>query len=90
VPDRNEVGYPISVHGDVTSTVTVKSFTVRPRGGADLPTRLLASAVDSHTPKSGAAIVPLAVLKSNTVHDVSFAGTVDGIAVSLNWSFTTR
>ncbi|MRV76324.1 CAP domain-containing protein [Duganella sp. FT92W] len=90
VPDRNEVGYPISVQGDVTSTVTVKSFTVRQRGGADLPARLLSNAADSHTPKSAAAIVPLAVLKSGTVHDVTFAGTVDGIAVSLNWSFTTR
>lgn len=90
VPDRNEVGYPISVQGDVTSTVTVKTFTVRPRGGADLPVRLLSNAMDSHTPKSAAAIIPLAVLKSNTVHDVSFTGVVDGIAVSLNWSFTTR
>ncbi|GAB2861732.1 hypothetical protein GCM10027277_33070 [Pseudoduganella ginsengisoli] len=90
VPDRNEVGYPISVHGDVTSTVTVQTFTVRQRGGADLPTRLLSNAADSHTPKSAAAIIPLAVLKSNTVHDVTFTGTVDGIAVSLNWSFTTR
>lgn len=90
VPDRNEVGYPISVHGDVTSIVAVQTFTVRPRGGADLPARLLTNAADSHTPKSAAAIIPLTVLKSGTVHDVSFTGTVDGIAVSLNWSFTTR
>jgi len=90
VPDRNEVGYPISVQGDVSSTVTVQTFTVRPRGGADLPVRLLSNATDSHTPKSAAAIIPLAVLKANTVHDVSFTGTVDGMTVSRNWSFTTR
>jgi uncharacterized protein YkwD len=90
VPDRNEVGYPISVQGDVTSIVTVQTFTVRQRGGPDLPTRLLTNAADGHTPKSAAAIIPLAVLKSGTVHDVSFTGTVDGIAVSLHWSFTTR
>jgi uncharacterized protein YkwD len=90
VPDRNEVGYPISVQGDVGANVVVKSFTVHQRGGADLPVRLLTSTVDSHTPASAAAIIPLAVLKSNTVHDVSFTGTVDGIAVSRNWSFTTR
>ncbi len=90
VPDRNEVGYPISVHADVTSIITVQAFTVRQRGGADLPVRLLSNATDSHTPKSVAAIIPLAVLKSNTVHDVTFTGTVDGIAVSQNWSFTTR
>lgn len=90
VPDRNEVGYPISVQGDVGASVIVKSFTVHERGGADLPARLLTNAADSHTPTSAAAIIPLAVLKSNTVHDVSFSGTVDGIAVSRNWSFTTR
>lgn len=90
VPDRNEVGYPISVQGDLGSVVTVQSFTVRQRGGADLPARLLSNPADSHTPKSAAAIIPLAVLKSNTVHDVSFTGTVDGMAVSRNWSFTTR
>lgn len=90
VPDRNEVGYPISVQGDATSIVTVKTFTVRERGGSDLPTRLLTNTADSHTPKSAAAIIPLTVLKSGAVHDVSFTGTVDGIAVSLNWSFTTR
>lgn len=90
VPDRNEVGYPISVQGDIMSTVTVQTFTVRPRGGADLPVRLLSNTLDSHTPKSAAAIIPLAVLKSNTLHDVSFTGTVDGMTVSRNWSFTTR
>jgi len=90
VPDRNEVGYPISVQSNVGANVVVNSFTVHQRGGADLPTRLLTSAVDSHTPTSAAAIIPLAVLKSNTVHDVSFSGTVDGVAVSRNWSFTTR
>lgn len=90
VPDRNEVGYPISVQGDITSTLAVKTFTVRQRGGPELPVRLLSNATDAHTPVAAAAIIPLAVLKSNTVHDVSFTGTVDGVAVSANWSFTTR
>jgi hypothetical protein len=31
VPGQNEVGYPISVHGD--SNVTVQNFTVAARGG---------------------------------------------------------
>lgn len=89
VPDRNEVGYPISVHANINAPVTVQTFTVRPRGGADLPTRLLSNANDTHTGKSSAAIVPLSPLAANTTYDVTFAGTVDGSAVSRNWSFTT-
>src|SRR5450830_215987 len=90
VPNQNEVGYPISVHADNTSTITVTSFTVRPRGGADLPTRLLSKAVDSDTPKSAAAVIPLTRLAAGTTYDVSFSGTVDGNAVTRSWSFTTR
>ena len=89
VPDRNEVGYPISVHANINAPVVVQTFTVRPRGGADLPTRLLSNANDTHTGRSSAAIVPLSPLVAGTTYDVTFAGTVDGSAVSRNWSFTT-
>ncbi len=90
VPDANEVGYPISVHADITSTVAVQAFTVSPRGGASLPTRLLSSATDSHTTQTVAAIIPLSVLKAATIYDVSFSGSVDGVPVSKTWSFTTK
>jgi len=89
VPDRNEVGYPISVHANINAPVVVQTFTVRPRGGADLATRLLSNANDTHTGRSSAAIVPLSPLVAGTTYDVTFAGTVDGSAVSRNWSFTT-
>ncbi|WP_338768127.1 CAP domain-containing protein [Massilia sp. METH4] len=90
VPNLNEVGYPISVHANISSVLAVTGFTVRPRGGADLPVRLLAKAVDTHTPESAAAIVPLARLNSGTTYDVSFSGTVDSVPVTRNWSFTTQ
>lgn len=90
VAGANEVGYPISVHADISAIMTVQSFTVRPRGGSDLPVKLLATAVDAETPRSAAAIVPLAVLKANTVYDVTFVGASDGVPVTKNWSFTTR
>lgn len=90
VPDRNEVGYPVSVHADFTSTVTVKNFTVRPRGGSPLAVRLLTSSEDDNTPPSVAAIVPLQTLAPASTYDVEFAGTVDGVDVSRAWSFTTR
>jgi hypothetical protein len=91
VAGRNEVGYPISVHADITSTVSVQSFTVQPRGGSALPAQVLTNSTDAqHTPKSVAAIVPLDVLAAGTTYDVQFRGTVDGVAVERSWSFTTR
>src|SRR5690606_37008380 len=90
VPDRNEVGYPISVHANIDATIQVSSFTVRPRGGANLAVRLLTSANDApRTGRSSAAIVPLARLAANTAYEVSFSGTVGGTPVSRAWSFTT-
>ncbi|ALK99245.1 lipoprotein [Massilia sp. WF1] len=93
VPDRNEVGYPISVHANLTEAIAVQqqNFTVRPRGGAALATRLLLKNVDSNTTMSSvAAIIPLAPLTANTTYDVSFSGTVGGAPVSKTWSFTTK
>jgi uncharacterized protein YkwD len=86
----NEVGYPVSVHADISATVTVQSFTIRPRGGAVLAVKLLQPGTDKETPKSAAAIVPLAVLKAGTIYDVSFVGTADSVPVTKSWSFTTR
>ena len=100
VPDRDEVGYPISVHANIDLTIRVTNFTVRPRGGADLPVRLLSNANDSHTGTSSAAIVPLAPLAANTTYEVSFTGSTAQInsagtvlsntPVTRTWSFTTR
>lgn len=90
VAGRNQVGYPISIHADITSAVAVTSFTVRARGGSILPAQLLAHASDPQTPASAAALIPLDVLGANTTYDVQFSGAVDGIAVTRTWSFTTR
>jgi uncharacterized protein YkwD len=91
VPDADNVGYPISIHANLTETVAVQSFTVRPRGGAELARRLLVKGQDANTTMSSvAAIVPIAPLAANTTYDVSFSGTVGGAAVSKTWSFTTK
>jgi uncharacterized protein YkwD len=90
VPSKNEVGYPISIHADYGSVITVQSFTVQPRGGAPLPVQLLTKAVDAHTSDSVASIIPLNVLAAATTYDVQFTGTVDGVGVNRSWSFTTR
>lgn len=90
VTGRDEVGYPVSVHADMSAIVRVKRFTLRPRGGAELPTRLLTADNDPETPASAAAIIPLSPLRTATTYDVVFEGTVDGSAVSRSWSFSTR
>lgn len=90
VPNQNEVGYPVSVHANISTPLLVTSFTIRPRGGAELAVKLLSHATDSETPLAAAAIVPLAVLKAATTYDVSFSGSSDGVAVSKSWAFTTK
>lgn len=95
VPNQNLVGYPISVHADAYGstggTVVVQSFTVTPRNGAALSTRLLSfDAGTNNNVRSAAAIIPLAPLAATTTYDVSFSGTVGGVSVTRNWSFTTK
>jgi uncharacterized protein YkwD len=90
VAGQDEVGYPISVHADIVADVTVRDFSVRPRGGTPLAVRLLTNVTDSETPPSAAAIIPVGVLAAGTTYDVQFNGTVDGVPVSKAWSFATR
>ncbi|MCC6070592.1 CAP domain-containing protein [Massilia sp. GCM10020059] len=91
VPNLNEVGYPVSVHADIDVNVVVQSFTMRPRGGADLQTRLIKAGENTSARTSpAAAIVPLAVLKANTVYDVTFTGTLNGVPTTKTWFFTTK
>lgn len=92
VPNANEVGYPVSVHTNLTRTLVVQSFTIHAHGASsNLPTRLLAQGQDANTTtQSAAAIVPLSKLAGATTYDVSFTGTVDGTPVTRNWSFTTK
>ncbi|MDP9109102.1 MAG: CAP domain-containing protein [Pseudomonadota bacterium] len=90
VPSQDGVGYPVSVHADIDTTLTVSQFTITPRGGQPLQTKLLSHATDTETPASAAAIVPLTVLGAATTYDVQFVGTVSGLPVTRNWSFTTR
>ncbi|MGX9785675.1 CAP domain-containing protein [Janthinobacterium lividum] len=91
VPNQDVVGYPISVHANYGTTVSVTAFSVRQRGAAAaLTVRLLTSGNDAHTPVSAASIIPLAPLLANTAYDVSFIGKVNGTDVTQSWSFTTR
>lgn len=99
VPNRNEVGYPISVHANIDATITIQSFTVRPRGGSNLATVTVTSADSGGAGPAAVSIVPLDKLRSATVYDVQFSGIVKdrgGLSVlnekqvTRSWSFTTR
>lgn len=91
IPNANEVGYPVSVHANFTSTLQVTSFTMRQRGSnSDVAVKLLSQANDIHTGGSVASIIPLTTLRGGTVYDVTFRGTVNGIAADRTWWFTTR
>ena len=91
VPDQNEVGYPVSVHADITSVVQVDSFTMHPRGGEQAATRLLTREWDGNISfPSVAAIIPLDALQPKTDYDVQFTGTVDDLPINLTWSFKTQ
>ncbi|MEO6353436.1 MAG: CAP domain-containing protein, partial [Burkholderiaceae bacterium] len=80
------VGYPISIHTNITECITTSEFTVRSHSdGTLLPTRLLTYDADIRpvndpdphpTPLSAAAIVPLSALTRNTQYDVSFTGSI--------------
>jgi hypothetical protein len=91
VPDRNEVGYPVSVHADITSSIQVQTFTISPRGGTPLASSLLTHDNDVQIGyPSVAAIIPLTQLQSQGYYDVQFIGSVDSVPVKLSWSFKTR
>lgn len=90
VPSQHQVGFPISIHADLVSTVNVQQFTLQPRGGLAMPVQLLTNATDPNTPQSAAAIIPLNILASATTYDVQFAGKIDGMTVNRRWAFTTQ
>ncbi len=89
VANINEVGYPVSVHANIDAPVTMQTFTIRPRGGANLQVQVVNSSA-SASQRTALAIVPLAPLKAATTYEVSFSGTVNGAPVTRDWSFTTR
>jgi uncharacterized protein YkwD len=90
VPDRDAVGYPVSVQAGLDSTLVVDSFTIAPHGLALLAVQLLTNALNSEVPNSAAAIIPLEILAPATTYDVQFVGSADGRPVSQSWSFTTQ
>lgn len=85
----NLVGFPISVHANLSNALVVDLFEVRPQGGTDLNVRRLMPNTE-HVPNSAAAIIPISPLAAKTTYEVRFSGKVNGNTFNKNWSFTTR
>lgn len=83
---------PISFYAAYGTTVSVNSFTVTKDGqNSPLPMKLITASndinkmVDTNT----AHLLGSSPFAANTKYNVSFNGTVNGVAVSKTWSFTT-
>jgi len=87
VPDRNRVGYPVSLHVDGNLALSVSSFTLS-KGSTALSGRLLAPG-SSNTPKSVAAFIPLDALEYGTTYTARFVGSAGGMPIDKTWSFST-
>jgi uncharacterized protein YkwD len=99
VPNRNEVGYPVSVHANIDASITVQDFTIQQRGGTPLETVTVNNAPSGSSEASAVSIVPLNPLRPATTYDVRFSGVIEDSGgtgmqrqtpVTLAWSFTTR
>lgn len=105
LPDYSELGTPITLNfktvamaAATSPTVVINTLTVTPAGGTALPAAILANGMtsggptlttDSNLDAFTVALVPLARMTANTVYTVVFSGTVQGVAASKTWTFTT-
>ncbi|MBC3883618.1 CAP domain-containing protein [Undibacterium griseum] len=81
---------PVAFYSASGTALIVSSFTVSQ--GANLLTgRVLTSSNDTNglTRKNAASWLGIAPFQPNTTYTASFTGTVNGVAVSRTWTFTT-
>jgi hypothetical protein len=103
VPNADVVGYPVSVHANQQTTLTVETFQLTQQDTGNLVSaRLLTMDTDSHTPESAAALIPLSPLASGKTYEAYFKGEtthyveVDNVVspvvtpVEHTWTFTVK
>lgn len=87
-----KTSYPVNVVSAEGTTMAVTSFTMTEAGQtAPVDARLITKGNDpnKYVAANTAFLVGKAPFKPNTVYNVVFSGTVNGVAVSKSWSFTT-
>lgn len=85
-------GYPINVVSKSFTTLATTTFTVTEQGQVNpLPARLLTKDTDPNKliQSNVAFLVARAAFKPNTTYMARFVGSVDGVAITKLWSFTT-
>lgn len=91
VPSAPIKGNPVSIYVEPQNTLTVTSFTLSDKTGAQVPVVLLQKAnFPQYLSAAEAYIVPTQALSSGMTYTVQFIGTNNGSPLSRTWSFTTR
>lgn len=97
VPDKSVVGYPISVQSDRGTTLSATLFTLtRVSDGAPISAfvrgRGSLSGVqrDAQLGTNEMFLIPDAPLDHDTAYRVQFSGTINGKAISRDWTFSTE
>lgn len=91
VPEKETVGFPISMQ--VTSGYTLKtiSFNLRDNNGNIISGKELTPENDRHLESSQYAFIPWEPLKPNTLYKASYQGIINNIQkVDYTWTFTTK
>lgn len=90
LPERQEVGYPVSFQVSSGATLTVKEFRLLDSQGQALPGKMMTKETDSHLTASQFGFIPYNKLESNKRYYASIDVLINGMPVRKEWSFTTK
>lgn len=86
IPEKNRVGYPISITFANQAATSIGSFELFDSNNTKVAAR---SITGEHVPKNNYCIIPEAALEYATTYKAVFSGTLNGSAIKKEWRFTT-
>lgn len=90
LPERQEVGYPVSFQISSGATLAVKEFKLLNDKGQALDGKMMTKETDNHLTASQFGFIPYNKLESNKRYYASINATINGMPVRKEWSFTTK
>jgi len=90
LPEKQEVGYPVSFQISSGSTLKVKEFKLLDSKGQALEGKLMTKETDSHITASQFGFIPYNKLEPNERYYASINAVVNGVSIRKEWSFTTK
>lgn len=90
LPEKQEVGYPVSFQISSGATLTVKEFKLLDSKGQALEGKQMTKETDSHITASQFGFIPYNRLEANKRYYASINAVVNGMMVRKEWSFTTK